>query len=150
MGSIALTPAERCVPESVRSLTQSMMATARSQPSSPSAFERSTRKKKAAASWASARFIDSPVRILSIRSGASPVLLANVWEQRHKTCTLDGRGDRMLTGCCATTLASTDDSALAIHHLFQQFHVLVINVHRTWSLTIDENRVFFPCSRANS
>ena len=36
------------------------------------------------------------------------------------------------------------------HHFLQQFHVLVIDVHRTWSVPIDEDWVFFAGAGTNS
>ena len=74
------------------------------------------------------------------------LLFTNVWQQGHEACSLDRSGDSMLTGRGTTALSTADDSALAIDHFLEQFHVLVIDKHGTWTLTIHENRIFFSGS----
>ena len=73
-------------------------------------------------------------------------LFTNVWQQCHEACSLDRSGDSMLTCRGTTALSTADDSALAINHFLEQFHVLVIDKHGTWTLTIHKNRIFFSGS----
>jgi hypothetical protein len=76
-------------------------------------------------------------------------LFAHVRHQRHKTCSLDRGTDRMLAGSSTAGLSPTHDPTLSVNHFLQQFDVLVVHVHRSWPMAIDENGVFFPCSRTN-
>ena len=77
-------------------------------------------------------------------------LFANVREQRHEAGPLDRSGNRVLTGGGAAALAAADDTPLSVDHFLQQFHVLVIDVHRTWSVPIDEDWVFLAGAGTNS
>jgi hypothetical protein len=36
---------------------------------------------------------------------------------------------------------------MSIHQLLQQFHVLVIDIHRSWTFAIDVQGVLTRCSR---
>ncbi len=68
-------------------------------------------------------------------------LFAHVGQQSHETSPLDCQSHRMLADGGATALAPSDDLPLAIRQLLQQVQVLVIDIHRTRSLPVDENRV---------
>lgn len=56
----------------------------------------------------------------------------------------------MLAGGSTATLATANDSALPVDHLFQQFDVFIVDVHGSWSLTIDENRVLLACTTTDA
>ena len=77
-------------------------------------------------------------------------LLADVGHQSHESGSLDRGGHRMLAGSSATTFSPANDPALAIDHLLQQLDVLVINVHRAWTMAIDEDWVLLPGAGADS
>lgn len=77
-------------------------------------------------------------------------LFTHIGEERHEACSFDGRRDRMLAGCRASAFPTSDDSSLSVDHLFQKFDVLVIDIHRTRSLTVDENRVFLTGAGTDS
>lgn len=70
------------------------------------------------------------------------ILLADKWHQSHESRSLDSRRYRMLADRRATALAAADDLTVAIDQFGQQFDVLVVDVHRTGTMTIDKNRVF--------
>jgi hypothetical protein len=76
-------------------------------------------------------------------------LFAYVRHQRHEPCSLDRSANRMLAGSGTASLTTTHDPTLSVNHFLQQFDVLVVHVHRTWTMAIDENGVFFSCSGAN-
>ena len=53
----------------------------------------------------------------------------------------------MLTDGRATGLATADDATVAIDQFLQEVNVLVIDIHRTWALAIDEQRILlFKCA----
>jgi len=56
----------------------------------------------------------------------------------------------MLAGSRATTFSPANDPALTIDHLLQQLDVLVIDVHRPWTMAIDEDGVLLPGAGADS
>ncbi len=68
-------------------------------------------------------------------------LLTHKWHQSHKASPFDGSGDGMLADRSATVLAAADDSAVPIDQFGQEVHILVIHVHRTRSLAVDEERI---------
>ena len=71
----------------------------------------------------------------------STELLAGVWQQGHEAGSLDGLRHGVLADGRASALAAADDLALPVGELFQQFHVLVIDVHRAGPLAVDKNRI---------
>jgi hypothetical protein len=85
-----------------------------------------------------------------LHSDVAPILLADVWQQRHKPGSLDSRGDRVLAGGGTTALSTANNSALAIDHFLQQIQVFVIDIHRPWALPIDENRIFLTGAGASA
>ena len=70
-------------------------------------------------------------------------LLTDVGEQGHESGSFNRSGDGVLAGSGATTLTAANDATLAIDHFAKQFDVLVIDIHRTWAMAIDEDRIFF-------
>ena len=71
----------------------------------------------------------------------SAELLARVRQQGHEAGSLDGFRHGVLADGRATALAAADDLALPIGELLEQFHVLVVDVHRPWPLALDKNRI---------
>ena len=70
-------------------------------------------------------------------------LFTHVGEESHESGAFDGGRDRVLARSGTTALATANDPALSIDHLLEQFHVLVIDIHGTRTMAIDEDRVFF-------
>jgi hypothetical protein len=68
-------------------------------------------------------------------------LLADIRHQGHEASPLDSLRHRVLARCRAARLATTDDPTVPIHKLAQEFDVLVVNVHRTWTLAVHEKRI---------
>jgi len=68
-------------------------------------------------------------------------LVANVRHEGHETGAFDGPSYGILGDSSAAALAAADDSAMAIDELAEQFNVLVIDVHRTGPLAVDQNRI---------
>ena len=56
----------------------------------------------------------------------------------------------MLADSGATAFATTNDLAMAVDQFAKQFDILVINIHRTGTMTFDKNRVFSLGTGANS
>ncbi len=77
-------------------------------------------------------------------------LFAGEGQQRHEASAFHRSGDGMLAGGSTTALATTNDSTLAIDHLFQQINVLVIDIHGPWAMPIDEQRILLLGTTANS
>ena len=69
-------------------------------------------------------------------------LLADVRQEGHEPGPLDRAGHGMLTGSRAAALASAKNLALPVDELAQQLEVLVIDIHRTRTGTVDEDRIF--------
>jgi len=69
-------------------------------------------------------------------------LFARIGQKGHKAGALDRPRYRVLAGGRASALPATDDLALSIRELFQQFHVFVIDIDWTGTLAVDEDRVF--------
>ena len=56
----------------------------------------------------------------------------------------------MLAGSSTTAFAAANDSALTVDHLLQKVKVLVIDVHRTRALPIDEDWIFLTSSASSA
>ena len=69
------------------------------------------------------------------------MLLAGVGQQSHESGSLDCLRHGVLADGRAAALAPTDDLSLPVRKLLEQFHILVIDVHRMGPLAIDENRI---------
>lgn len=67
--------------------------------------------------------------------------VAFVRHQCHKTSSLDRSRDGVLADRGATCFAAANNLAMSVGQLFQQLYVFVINVGRTRTLAIDEQRV---------
>ena len=68
--------------------------------------------------------------------------VANERQQRHEACALDRVRYCVLADGCTACLAAADDATVAINQLLQQFDVLIIDVHRTRTLAVNEQRIF--------
>ena len=72
-------------------------------------------------------------------------LLGYVWQERHETSPLHSERHGMLARGGATTLATREKFALPVHHLPEQIEILVVNIHRTGTNAVDENRILLLC-----
>lgn len=54
---------------------------------------------------------------------------------------LDGKRNGVLAGRAAAGLATTDNLAVAVDQLFEQFHVFVIDKHRPGADSVDPDRI---------
>lgn len=70
-------------------------------------------------------------------------LLAFERQQCHKSSSLDRLCHGMLAGGRATGLATTNNSPMAIDQFFQKLNIFVVNIKRTWPLTVNKQRIFF-------
>ncbi len=75
---------------------------------------------------------------LSPFSQRATALLAGVRQQGHEAGSLDRLGHGVLADGRASALAAADDFALPVGELFQQFHVLVIDVHRPRPFSVEQ------------
>ncbi len=71
-------------------------------------------------------------------------LFADVRQQGHESRPLDRLGHGVLAGCRATGFAASDNPAVTVDQLAQEFAVLVIDVHRSRPLAVNEQRVLLP------
>ncbi len=69
------------------------------------------------------------------------MLFADVREQRHEAGSLDGERHSVLAHSGATGLATVDDLAVTVDELLQELEILVIDEHRTWTFTINEDGI---------
>jgi hypothetical protein len=68
-------------------------------------------------------------------------LFTRIGQQRHEPRSLDRTGHRVLAGRRTTRLAAPYNATVPIDQLLQQLDVLVVDIHRTWTLAVDENRI---------
>ena len=71
-----------------------------------------------------------------------PFLIRDIRQQCHKSSTFDGNRHGVLTDCRATAFSSVQDFPLATRQFFEQFDILVIDEHRSGTLTANHQRVF--------
>src|SRR5262245_49565450 len=71
------------------------------------------------------------------RNGSVPY----VRQQSHEPSTRDRLGDSPLADRRTPGLAADDDATVAIDQLFEQFDILVVDVHRPRTFTVDKDRI---------
>jgi hypothetical protein len=67
--------------------------------------------------------------------------VAFVWHQSHEASSLDRRSDCVLADRSTASLATAHNLAMTVGQLLEQLNVFVINVSRTWTFTINEQRI---------
>ena len=76
-------------------------------------------------------------------------LIRNVWQQRHKPGAFNRNRNGMLTDRGATAFSAAQNFALPTGQFFEQFDIFIIDEHRTGTLPVYHQRVFFldlnPC-----